>query len=141
MSFLAQKPLPYGRGSVRSRARKQALLGALVLCCGSAVGQKAVPKAGPQDKAEKAAFTAICGACHDVSIADGLRSKSEWIETIEQMVSLGATGTDEEFDRVMRYLLRNLTKVNVNTATAQEIAPVLDVSDVTAQAIVKRRAA
>ena len=55
------------------------------------------------------------------------------------MVKAGAKGTDEQFDRLMRYLLRNWTKVDVNTATAAEIAPVLDVSDATAQAIVKRR--
>ena len=135
MSFFSQRSLSYGRGSARSRA----LLAAMVLYSGSALGQKAVSDAGRQDKADKAAFEAICGACHAASMADGLRSQSEWTETIDQMVKVGAKGTAGEFDRVMRYLLRNLTKVNVNTATAQEIAPVLEVSDAAAQAIVRRR--
>jgi competence protein ComEA len=39
----------------------------------------------------------------------------------------------------MRYLVRNHTNVNVNTASATEIAPVLAVSESTAQAIVTRR--
>ena len=63
----------------------------------------------------------------------------EWTETVEKMISLGAKGSDEQFDAVMRYLLRNLTKVNVNTAAAAELAPVLDLSDAIAQAVVKYR--
>jgi competence protein ComEA len=55
------------------------------------------------------------------------------------MISIGAKGTDEQFERVMRVLERTLTKVNVNTATAEEIAPVIDVSNATAQAVVKYR--
>jgi len=72
-------------------------------------------------------------------MVEGLRTESEWYEEVEQMIKIGAKGTDEQFDRVMSILLRTLTKVNVNTATASQIAPVLDVSDATAQAIVKRR--
>ena len=124
----------------RSRARKQAsFIAALVLWTGSAGGQKAVPDASGEDKADKAAFEAICGTCHLASMVNDMRSQSEWKETVDQMVKVGAQGTDKQFDRVMRFLLRNWTKVNVNTATAAEIAPVLEVSDATAQAIVRRR--
>jgi competence protein ComEA len=55
------------------------------------------------------------------------------------MVKLGARGSDEQFDRLMRFLSRNLTKVNINSATAREIAPVLDIGDAMAEAVVKRR--
>jgi competence protein ComEA len=89
--------------------------------------------------ADKAAFQAVCGSCHALSMVEGLRTESEWYEEVEQMIKIGAKGTDEQFDRVMNVLLRTLTKVEVNTATASQIAPVLDVSDATAQAIVKRR--
>ena len=139
MSF-AQRPLPYGHSSARSRARKPAsFIAALVLFSGSASGQKGVSDASREDKADKAAFEAICGVCHLASMVNDMRSQSEWMETVDQMVKVGAQGTDKQFDRVMRFLLRNLTKVNVNTATAPEIAPVLEVSDATAQAIVRRR--
>jgi len=74
-------------------------------------------------------------------MADGLPSQSEWTETVDQMVKVGAKGTAEEFDRVMRYLLRNLTKVNVIPQRRRKIAPVLQVSDAAAQAIVRRRTA
>src|SRR5262249_1544200 len=70
---------------------------------------------------------------------DGLKSESEWKETIDVMVGLGAKGTEEQFDRVLRHLLHTQTKVNVNTATAAQIAPVLDISAATAEALVKRR--
>ena len=46
----------------------------------------------------------------------------------------------EEFDRVLRYLARNFTKVNVNSADAAQIAPVLGVSEAAAQGVVEFRA-
>jgi competence protein ComEA len=55
------------------------------------------------------------------------------------MVKIGAKGTDEQFDRVMRVLLRTLTKVNVNLANAAEIAPVLDITERTAEALIRYR--
>ena len=104
-----------------------------VLLCGGILGQSR------EDAADKKAFEAVCGACHTVGMVTGLRSEPEWVETVEQMVKLGATGSDEQFDRLLRFLLRTLTKVNVNTATAPQIAPVLDVDEAVAAAIVKRR--
>jgi competence protein ComEA len=56
------------------------------------------------------------------------------------MVSLGASGTDDQMEAVMRVLLRTSTKVNVNTATAVQLPLVLDISDATAQAVEKYRA-
>jgi len=72
-------------------------------------------------------------------MVDGLRTEAEWLEVVQQMVKLGAKGTDDQFDRVIRILLRDFTKVNVNTAPAEEIAPVLDTDEAVAAAVVKRR--
>lgn len=105
-----------------------------------AFGQKADPDAAREDKADKSAFESVCGKCHPPSMVDSMRSETDWRDTVELMVKTGAKGTDEQFERLMRFLLRNWTKVNVNTATAAEIAPVLDISDDTAEVIVKRRA-
>jgi len=105
----------------------------------SASGQKAEPRA--DDKADQAAFESVCGSCHPPSMAYDLRGESDWRDTIDLMVKIGAKGTDEEFDRLTRFLLRNWTRVNINTASAAEIAPVLDVSMETAEAIVKQRSA
>jgi competence protein ComEA len=54
-------------------------------------------------------------------------------------VSLGAEGTGEQMEAVMRVLLRTLTKVNVNTAPAAQLALVFDFSEAMAQAVVKYR--
>jgi competence protein ComEA len=113
----------------------------LSICTGYALAQESRPDASTsrEDAADKAAFQAVCGSCHPLTMVDGLRTESEWLQEIEQMVKIGAKGTDEQFERVVRVLLRTLTKVNVNTATAPEIAPVLDVTDATAEALVRYR--
>ena len=95
--------------------------------------------ADDSSRREKVTFDAICGACHATSLASEFRAEADWEETVAQMIRVGAKGTDEQFALVMRYLLRNLTKVNVNTATAAELAPVLDVSETIAETVVKYR--
>jgi competence protein ComEA len=89
--------------------------------------------------ADRAAFTQVCGACHPASAVNGFRTAAEWRDTVEHMISIGAKGKDEQFDAVMRVLERTLTKVNVNAATAEEIAPVLDIDEKTAAGIVTYR--
>ena len=102
-----------------------------------AVAQKAPPGAAPRE--EQAAFQAVCGSCHPTSMIADFRSGADWSETIGQMISYGAQATDEQFKLVWRYLLRTLTRVNVNSAAASELAPVLDISEAAAEALVKRR--
>jgi competence ComEA-like helix-hairpin-helix protein len=121
------------------RRRQSVFLIGAGLAAGAAL-LSADKASAPRDEAgDKAAFVAVCGACHDVSMVSDFRTESEWSETVDHMVSLGATGTDEQFERVMRVLLRTLTTVNVNTATASQLAPVLDISDAAAQEIVSYR--
>jgi len=69
-----------------------------------------------------------------------IRTAPEWKDTVELMVSLGADGTGEQMEAVMRVLLRTLTKVNANDAPASQLALVLDISEGTARAVVKYRA-
>jgi competence ComEA-like helix-hairpin-helix protein len=89
---------------------------------------------------DKATFEAVCGSCHAPNMDTDLRSESEWVETVDHMISIGAKGTGKQFDRILRHLARNFTKVDVNTATAAQIAPVLDIDDAAAQMVVKYRA-
>ena len=96
----------------------------------------------PSAEAKDAAtFRAICGACHAPSLVEGLRTEPEWKDEIDQMIKIGARGTEEQLQAIMRFLIRTLTKVNVNTAEARQLAPILDVNDSVADAIVKRRTA
>jgi len=90
---------------------------------------------------DKAAFQKVCGACHSTTMIADLKTEEEWADTVANMSSVGAKGTEEEFSRVMRYLARNFTKVNVNTASAEQIAPVLVIAVNAAQAVVDYRAA
>lgn len=99
-----------------------------------ALGQKASP-----DKVDTATFRAICGTCHSIDLIEGLRTESEWRDEVDQMIKIGARGTEEQFQRVMRVLARTLTSVNINTAETRQIAPVLDVNDDVAAARVKNR--
>jgi len=55
------------------------------------------------------------------------------------MINLGAKGTEEEFTAILDYLVRQYGRVNVNTATADEIAEVVGLSEKEAEVIVKYR--
>ena len=86
------------------------------------------------------AFARVCSKCHDgTRIVEGRRLRSQWEETLEKMVALGATGTDEDFEAVLEYLVRVHGRVNVNTADASEIGLVLHLESRHASAIVKFR--
>jgi competence protein ComEA len=91
------------------------------------------------DAADKATFEKVCGNCHASSMVSDLKTQDEWAETVGNMVSIGAKGTKEQFDAVLRYLAHNFTRVNINTAPASEIAPVLDVTEAVAQTVVDYR--
>src|SRR3954447_12614692 len=93
-------------------------------------------KTSDGDKKDKAVFESVCGACHPAGMVDDIRSEQEWKETVDQMISIGAKADERQLESVMRYLLRTHTKININTATASEIAPVLAVTESTARAIV-----
>ena len=96
-------------------------------------------KTADEDKKDKPVFESVCGACHPAGMVDDIRSEQEWKETVDQMIASGAKADERQLESVMRYLLRTHTKININTATASEIAPVLAVTESTARAIVARR--
>jgi competence protein ComEA len=117
------------------------LLAAATAVCGAQVSApKQVSKVPARSQAaDKADFETVCGACHTPGMVADIRTAAEWKETVEQMVSLGANGNDEQMEAVMRVLLRTLTKVNINTAAAEQLPLVLDIGEATARAIVKYR--
>jgi competence protein ComEA len=89
--------------------------------------------------ADKEAFQRVCGECHDTTMADSYRSMPDWRQTVDNMVENGAKGTPEDMERVMRYLARNWTRIDLNAATAEQIAAVLGVNADLASAVVKYR--
>ena len=94
----------------------------------------------PRLTRESQSLKAVCGKCHNLQLVmDTPRSYDDWHDTVQQMVDRGASGTDEQFDDIMDYLHRTITTINVNTALADELEIVLNVSATTAQAIIARR--
>jgi len=73
-----------------------------VACC-AAVFVCSAQEPGPA-KAEEV-LQKVCGACHTPqSVLTTRRTRAQWQETIDKMVSLGAKATDEEFAAVLNYL-------------------------------------
>ena len=98
---------------------------------------QAETREGPQ---AKELLQKVCGTCHALDrVTASRRSRAQWEEVTDKMITLGAKGTDEEFTTVLGYLVSHYGRVNVNTATASEIAEVLGLSPQEAETIVKYR--
>jgi len=108
-----------------------------------AAAQSELPDGPDKDLVEK-----ICSGCHGVGVFTGNHSTREhWEAVVDDMVSRGAEGTDDEINRVVIYLSKNFgpakaaaQKVNVNKASAEELAKTLAISQENAGAIVQYRA-
>ena len=86
------------------------------------------------------AVQTVCGRCHTTAVfLDKPRAWDRWNDVFADMTQRGASGTDEQLERVTTYFLQNLTFVNVNTSPAEEIAGVLGVGDDVAGAIIASR--
>jgi competence ComEA-like helix-hairpin-helix protein len=89
----------------------------------------------------KEAVQKMCANCHALKqVTETRRSGKEWIDLVDDMVSRGAEGSDEEVSAVTKYLARNFGKpVNINTSTAKEIEDDLSFSANQAESIVRYR--
>lgn len=98
------------------------------------------PTLTPEEEAAKATFEAVCSTCHDAATATTtLRTRQEWAEVLDMMVSFGASASEEQMLQVARYLGRRYGRVNVNRAPADDLVFVLDVTPEQAEAIVTYR--
>jgi competence protein ComEA len=93
----------------------------------------------------KAVVQRMCTPCHGLdNVVRAKMTKDRWSKVVDDMVSRGATGTDDEVDEVVDYLAAhfgpaNTTKVNVNKGDAAELTAVLGISTADANAIVAYR--
>jgi competence ComEA-like helix-hairpin-helix protein len=102
----------------------------------------------------KAEFTRICSQCHSTAVVTKLRNTEDgWSAVVDDMVSRGAQGTDDEFNRVVKYLAAHFgpnnpggsakqpgpAKVNVNQASDKDLSTILGLTAADAQAIVHYR--
>jgi competence ComEA-like helix-hairpin-helix protein len=92
----------------------------------------------------KAVVERMCTPCHGLeNVVRARMTKERWGGIVDDMVSRGASGTDDEIDQVINYLAANFSKstakVNVNKANAAELTAALDISAADAAAIVSYR--
>jgi competence protein ComEA len=89
----------------------------------------------------KAALLKGCANCHTAeTVVQTLRTRQEWSDVIDQMTRFGAEGSDQELEQILAYLTRHFSPIKVNTATAKDLEPALDVPAAVAEAIVAYRA-
>jgi competence protein ComEA len=104
-----------------------------------------VPMAQAQDLPEgkgKDVIESVCGACHGTDLVASRRATKEgWSYIVDDMVSRGASATNEQIATIIDYLGKNLGQVNVNKGKSEEIATVLEISGAQADAVVKYRTA
>jgi hypothetical protein len=111
----------------------QALVGDL-----AAITQASSLDSDPQDFTSVAA---VCTVCHTASqFLTTPRSSSRWQQVYDEMSGFGAIGTDDQLDRVVAYIQKNLTVINVNTSPADDLGPTLQVNDNVVAAVMARRA-
>jgi outer membrane protein assembly factor BamB len=88
----------------------------------------------------KANFERLCGTCHEPERSTASRrTREQWLQTVNSMVARGAEGTDEELLAVVEYLTREHGRVNVNLASAADLALVLGLTPAESAAIVRYR--
>jgi competence ComEA-like helix-hairpin-helix protein len=82
----------------------------------------------------------VCANCHEIGTVVGARrTKIGWQRNVDDMISRGAEGSDQEMEAVVEYLATYFGKINVNTAAAKEMETFLGFSGKEAEAIVAYR--
>jgi competence protein ComEA len=94
----------------------------------------------------KATFLRVCSGCHETDVAtSSKRSRQDWESIVGQMIDMGAPASDAEMNQIVDYLTANYgpaparAKVNVNTASAKDLADGLGLTAAEGDAIVAYR--
>ena len=131
--------------NVAPRSRVLLAMGGAGLLTAIASGQMAAAQAlvkeskFPEGPGKTALFK-VCSECHGAESAVGhLKTRQEWSKTLDEMAAQGAQGTDEEWNQILEYLDKNFSLIFVNKADAKQLANTMDISEATADAIVKYR--
>ena len=93
-----------------------------------------------QDPRDAQAVAQVCTVCHSSSqFLSTPRGSTRWEQVFAEMSGFGADGTDDQLDRVVNYFQKNLTVINVNTSSVEDVQETLQVSDRVAAEITARR--
>ena len=113
----------------------------LLAFCWLAPGARAQLPDGPG----KAETQAICTQCHELARSIAPRQdKAGWQATVDKMITLGAKGSDKDFQAVVDYLAKNypgeeVPRINVNEARAIDLESGLNLLRSQARAIIQYR--
>src|SRR5215472_5510875 len=82
----------------------------------------------------------VCSGCHDAEIVlSHLQTPSEWSETFQKMVDVGAEASADEWRAIEQYIDANLALIAINKSTASELQLTMSVTPDVAAAIVRHR--
>ena len=53
----------------------------------------------------------VCTQCHTLNrVTDAKKTKDEWNDVVDKMAAKGARASDEEFETIVNYLVKNFGK-------------------------------
>ena len=82
----------------------------------------------------------ICGDCHGVEkISSPRRSRAEWQELVEEMAARNGVATADEIHTIVRYVVVNFGRVNVNRASEADLMEIVQLTASEASANVEFR--
>ncbi|HVO99895.1 MAG TPA: helix-hairpin-helix domain-containing protein [Bryobacteraceae bacterium] len=82
----------------------------------------------------------LCQDCHDLGMVTmDNRTREGWQKTVTKMGERGAEVSDDQFETIVAYLTTHFGRINVNKASAAEIAAGAGFSEQEAVEIVKYR--
>lgn len=91
-------------------------------------------------KTPQAAVSKMCQGCHNLQmVMDTPKTYDEWTENVHSMMDRGAVGTPAEVALVMQYLHENMTAIDVNHASPEDLHIILDAPEDAVKAIIARR--
>ncbi|MBI4903891.1 MAG: helix-hairpin-helix domain-containing protein [Acidobacteria bacterium] len=92
------------------------------------------------DRPGKKTVEKICGACHGLKLMEPMRrTRAAWQTSIDDMLTRGMKAEESEIEEAVNYFARYFSRLNINKATAAEIADVLDLPAPQAEALVRYR--
>ena len=102
-------------------------------------GELAAAEAFPERPGKKT-MVKICGGCHGLQLMAKMRkNRAGWQTSVEDMVTKGMQAEEQDMEEVVNYLAKYLTRLNVNKASAEELADVLGLPAKQASAVVEQR--
>jgi competence ComEA-like helix-hairpin-helix protein len=88
----------------------------------------------------RAAVVKMCSGCHGLrTVMAQRRTQPEWQRLVQSMAAVGAPGNEMDRSQAVAYLVWRFGRVNINTASEQDLIRIAELSAIEAAAIVEYR--